>query len=127
VLVDAKVGPAVANVNERLTCLEEENAKLEREKAELTQKVKEMQQSAADLENSAGEAKLSEQASKNKRVPKQLSAHAEFLHTWSKISGHLPNRKIGRRFHRTPHQPKNTNASNSVPLELVYLLRCGYF
>ena len=57
------------------------------------------------------------------RVPKQLFAHAEFLHTWSKIVGHLPNSKMGTRCHRTPGQPKNTNASNSVPLELVYLLR----
>jgi hypothetical protein len=30
---------------------------------------------------------------------------------------------MGTRFHHTPRQPKNTNASNSVPLELVYLLR----
>ena len=57
------------------------------------------------------------------RVPKQLRAHAPFLHTWSKIVGHLPNRKMGTRCHRSPCQPKNTNASNSVPLELVYLLR----
>ena len=56
-------------------------------------------------------------------LPKQLFAHAEFLHTWSKIVGHLPNSKMGTRCHRTPREPKNTNASNSVPLELVYLLR----
>ena len=38
-----------------------------------------------------------------------MHAHAEFLRTWSKISGHLPNRKIGRRVYRTPRQPKNTH------------------
>jgi hypothetical protein len=31
--------------------------------------------------------------------------------------------KMGTHFYCTPRQPKNMNASNSVPLELVYLLR----